>query len=60
MLEHAEEFEEWLNRLLKDSKQKLNMSDRTLAYILLREGLNYYLKDICNDELRAAKEHNRF
>ncbi len=58
MLEHTEEFEEWLNRLLKDSKQKLNMSDRTIAYILLREGLNYYLRDICNDELRAAKEHN--
>ena len=58
MLEHAEEFEEWLNRLLKDSKQKLNMSDRTIAYILLREGLNYYLKDIANNELRAAKEHN--
>jgi len=58
MLEHSEEFEEWLNRLLKDSKQKLNMSDKTLAYILLREGLNYYLRTICNDELRDAKEHN--
>ena len=58
MLEHAEEFEEWLNRLLKDSKQKLNMSDRTIAYILLREGTQYYLKDICNDELRNTKEHN--
>ena len=57
-MEHAEEFEEWLYRLLKDSKQKLNMSDRTIAYILLREGTNYYLKDIANDELRAAKEHN--
>ncbi len=55
----TEEFTEWLYRLLKDSKQKLNMSDRTIAYILLREGTNFYLKDICNDELRAAKEHNR-
>ncbi len=58
MVEHAEEFEEWLYRLLKDSKQKLNMSDRTIAYILLREGTKYYFKDICNDELRDAKEHN--
>jgi len=57
-MEHAEEFTEWLYRLLKDSKQKLNMSDRTIAYILLREGLSYYLRDICNDELRTAKEHN--
>jgi len=58
MLEHTEEFEEWLNRLLKDSKQKLDISDKTIAYILLHEGLNYYLKDIANDELRATKEHN--
>ena len=57
-MEHEEEFEEWLNRLLKDSKQKLNMSDKTLAYLLLREGINYYLRDICNDELRDAKKHS--
>ena len=58
MLERAEEFEEWLYRLLRDSKQKLNMSDKTIAYILLREGINYYLRGIANDELRAVKEHN--
>ena len=57
-MENTEEFEAWLFRLIHDAKMKLNMSDRTLAYILLREGLNYYLKDICNDELRNAKEHN--
>ena len=57
-MENTEEFETWLFRLIHDAKMKLNMSDRTLAYILLREGLNYYLKDICNDELRATKEHN--
>jgi hypothetical protein len=47
MLEHAEEFEEWLNRLLKDGKQKLNMNDHTIAYILLHEGVNYYLRQLC-------------
>ena len=57
-MENAEEFEAWLFQLLHDSKTKLNMSDKTIAYILLREGLNYYLKDIANDELRATKEHN--
>jgi len=57
-MENIEEFESWLFRLIHDAKMKLGMSDRTIAYILLREGLNYYLKDICNDELRAAKEHN--
>ena len=57
-MENTEEFEAWLFRLIHDSKMKLSMSDRTIAYILLREGTNYYLKDISNDELRAAKEHN--
>ena len=57
-MENTEEFEAWLFRLIHDSKMKLGMSDRTIAYILLREGTNYYLKDICNDELRAAKENN--
>ena len=57
-MENTEEFESWLFRLIHDAKMKLNMSDRTLAWILLREGTNYYFKDICNDELRAAKEHN--
>ena len=57
-MENTEEFEEWLYRLLKDSKQKLNMSDRTIAWILLREGTNYYFKDICNDELRNATKHD--
>ena len=57
-MENAEEFESWLFTLLHDAKVKLQMTDRTIAYILLREGTNYYLKDIANDELRAAKEHN--
>ncbi len=57
-MENLEEFESWLFRLLNDAKIKLCLKDSTIACILLREGLNYYLKDICNDELRAAKEHN--
>ncbi len=58
MLEHAEEFEEWLYRLLKDSKQKLNMSDKVIAYILLREGLFYYLKQIAREEDEMDKTDN--
>jgi hypothetical protein len=57
-MENTEEFEAWLFRLIHDAKMKLSMSDRTIAYILLREGTNYYLKDICNDELRNSKEHD--
>lgn len=56
-MENTEEFESWLFRLLLDAKRKLNISERTLAYILLREGTNYYLRTLC-DEFRDAKEHN--
>ena len=56
-MENAEEFESWLFQLIHDAKTKLRMSDKTIAYILLREATNYYLKGICNDELRDAKEH---
>ena len=51
-MEDAEEFESWLFRLLLDAKRKLNMSDRVIAFILLREGINYYLKQICEEELK--------
>ena len=57
-MENIEEFEGWLFRLIHDAKMKLNMSDRTIAYILLREGTVYYFKDICNDELRNATKHD--
>ncbi len=57
-MENINEFEIWLSRLIHDAKQKLCVSDHTIAYTLLREGTKYYLKDICNDELRDIKEHN--
>ena len=56
-MENPEELEAWLFRLLHDAKTKLNMSDRTIAYILLREGTNYYFRDIMKDELRDSKEY---
>ena len=59
-MENTEEFESWLFRLIMDAKRQLNMSNRAIAYILLREGTNYYLKQIAGEEigLRDAKEHN--
>jgi len=59
-MENAEEFEAWLFKLLHDAKMKLNISDKTLAYILLREGTHYYLKQIVGEEvgIRNSKEHN--
>lgn len=59
-MENTEELEAWLFRLLNDAKIKLNMSDRTIAYILLREGVNYYLRQITGEEhgIRTIKKHN--
>ena len=57
-MENSEEFESWLFRLIMDAKRKLNMTDKTLAYILLREGTNYYLRQIVEDGIRDSKEHN--
>jgi hypothetical protein len=50
MLENVEEFEKWLEQMLKDAQEKLNMTDATIAYILLREGTEYYFKTICKGE----------
>ena len=49
-MERADKFEEWLQRMIKDSKEKLDMTDKTIAYILLKEGINYYLKTISYQE----------
>ena len=59
-MENTEEFESWLFRLLLDAKRKLGMSNRTIAYILLREGTKYYLRQIVGEEngIRNAEEHN--
>lgn len=55
---NTEEFESWLFRLLLDAKRKLGLTDKTLAYILLREGVNYYLKGLIEDGIRDSKKHN--
>ncbi len=54
-MEDTTEFESWLFRLIHDAKLKLGISDRTMAYILLREGLNFYLKQIIGEELDKVK-----
>ena len=51
-MEDTEEFESWLLRLLLDAKRKLGMGDKTIAYILLKEGMNYYLRQIAGEEKR--------
>ena len=59
-MEQTEEFEEWLNKLIVDAKRKLGMTDKIIAYILLREGTAHYMKQLVGEELgiRDAQKHN--
>ena len=45
-MEDPKTFEVWLRQMIEDSKIKLNMSDRTLAYILVNTGMDYFYKEI--------------
>jgi len=51
MMENAVEFRVWLDRMLSDAKKQLDMSDESIAYILLAEGNNYFLRVISKREL---------
>ena len=45
-MEHAIEFEKALSELLIKAKKEMNMTDDTLAWILLREGTAYYFRTL--------------
>ena len=49
-MENIEEFEGWLYTMLRDAKNKLKMTDKDIAYFLLREGINHYLKQIIGEK----------
>jgi hypothetical protein len=51
-MEDTEVFEKWLEDTLKAGKEKLEIQDSTIAYILLQKGLNYYLKSLCKPHLK--------
>lgn len=46
-MEDVTEFKKWFYQLLVDAEKKLCLSHATLADILIKEGLNYYLKSKC-------------
>jgi len=53
-VEDVAEFECWLDKMLKDAKEKLNMTNGTIAWILLREGTAYYFKTLGNAPEKPA------
>lgn len=48
-MEDVSTFKTWLYQLLSDAQKKLEIKNSTLADILLKEGLNYYLKDVATN-----------
>ena len=54
-VENVVEFESWLDKMLRDAKEKLNMTNGTIAWILLREGTSYYYKTLGN----APEKHKK-
>ena len=43
-MENVAEFEKWLAQMLKDAKEKLEITDSTIGYILLEESRKYLYK----------------
>jgi hypothetical protein len=42
-MEDVDEFYHWLNRMIEDSKEKLGMTEETIAFILSEQAaLRYY------------------
>ena len=50
-MENVKEFQTWLHQCIDDSKEKLDMTDATLADILLREGLYHYHRHILKEHI---------
>ena len=54
-IEDVVEFEKWLDKMLEDAKAKLNMTDETIAWILLKEGTAYYFKTLGKYNINQAR-----
>lgn len=50
-MEQAEEFEAALYKLIAEAKNRLGLTDKTLAYVLIRIGMDYYLRNNVSKEL---------
>ena len=59
-MENVVEFQNWLDKMLKDAKEKLNMTNGTIAWILLREGTAYYFKTLEHGSEKPEKGHETY
>ena len=54
-VENVSEFQRWLDQMLRDAKDKLNMTDETIVWILLKEATSYYFRTLGKHENRVNK-----
>lgn len=52
-VEDVAEFHRWFDQMLKDAKEKLNMTDETITWILLQEATAYYFRTLGKHENRV-------
>ena len=50
LMEDVKTFQQWMFQMIKDSMEKLGMTDETLAECLLKEGIKYYHRTIAKCE----------
>ena len=51
-IENVSEFQRWFDRMIKDAKEQLNMTDETIVWILLKEATSYYFRTLCKNDLK--------
>jgi len=54
-VENVSEFQRWLDKMLKDAREKLNMTDETITWILLREATASYFRTLGKQEINLNK-----
>jgi len=48
-VEQIDEFKGWLNQMLIDARNKLELSDRTISFMLFDEALKLHLKGLTEE-----------
>ena len=57
-MENVDEFNRWLNKMLIDAQNKLNMHDDTMGFILVEKGLRI-MRDCYYDALRKGAKDGK-
>lgn len=54
-MENKVEFERWLDKMLRDAKENLNMTDETIIWILFQKLTDLYFRTLGKHEINLKK-----